>query len=98
MKTDSSKSGYDEWLNKTFGGPLPVLEGWDPVEFFRQVRTKQYKEENGLPCDEETEYIERVRRSCNEQSAAFHAERKKRLASGGGGGYSQVAEPAAAYG
>jgi hypothetical protein len=31
------------------------------VEFFRKVKDKMYKEANGIPADEETEYIERVR-------------------------------------
>jgi hypothetical protein len=41
------------------------------VEFFRKVRDKMYKEENGLPADEETAYIERVRRIEDERYRAF---------------------------
>jgi len=41
------------------------------VEFFRKVRDKMYKDENGLPSDEETAYIERVRSIEDELYDAF---------------------------
>jgi hypothetical protein len=41
------------------------------VEFTRKVRDKMYKEENGLPADEEAEYIERVRRIEDERYYAY---------------------------
>jgi len=38
----------------------PGCPGFHSVELFRKIRDRMYKEENGIPADEETEFIEKM--------------------------------------
>jgi hypothetical protein len=49
----------------------PGCEEFHCVEFTRKVRDMLYKEENGLPADEEKEYVERVKGIADAHFYAF---------------------------
>jgi hypothetical protein len=45
--------------------------GFHSVDFFRKVRDKKYKEENGIPADEETEFIDKMSRLLEDDFDAY---------------------------
>jgi hypothetical protein len=96
------KTNPDDWFRRVLED-FPVYEGWDMIEHIHKIREMMYKKENGLPYDEEKKYLREVKRNLKKQDDAFYArlkaKREEQVAySKIGGGYSQVAEPAGAYG
>jgi len=61
---------FDELLE--FITETPGVEGYDCVEFTRKTRDKMYKEENGIPCEEEKKYLEDMKRKVDEQCDAYY--------------------------
>lgn len=69
MATDA----LDALIRKEFGhlgmesmDDWPVVDGFDCVEYVRKIRTMHYKEENGIPCEEETRYVDDMARRVDE--------------------------------
>jgi hypothetical protein len=46
---------------------IPIIEGFDCVEFVRKTRHKHYKERHGFPNDEENKYLDNAARDFDRQ-------------------------------
>jgi hypothetical protein len=55
-----------------FISETPAVEGYDCVEFTRKTRDKMYKEENGIPCEEEKKYLEDMKRKVDDHYDAYY--------------------------
>ena len=76
---------YVRWLFDNLGSNdgISGVKGYDCVEVVRKTRDMHYKMESGLPYKEEEEYLENMRRYCdqeNDKQIAAFFERKKELA------------------
>jgi len=49
----------------------PGCPGFHSVELFRKIRDRMYKEEHGIPADEETEYIDKMNRLLEDDFDAY---------------------------
>jgi hypothetical protein len=60
----------DELLE--FISETPAVEGYDCVEFTRKTRDRHYKEDNGIPCEEEKEYLTSMKRKVDDHYDAYY--------------------------